>query len=76
MPTWYDYEIEAQQIDEIKAEEEARLKLAVILEGYANSLRNNWIPFKGVLGNLLIVLTSEGYLKLQEEHYVKEINHE
>ena len=46
-------------------------QLAERLEGLANSLRNGWIPFNGVLGNLLIELESEGYLKKTEEHYIK-----
>lgn len=76
MPTIYEYDQAIREQEERLDEMNERERLAVILEGYANSLRNNWIPFKGVLGNLLIVLTSEDYLKLEEEHYVKEINHE
>lgn len=40
------------------------------LEGLANSLRNGWIPIKGIYGNLLVLLESEGYLKKVEEHYI------
>ena len=46
-------------------------KLASRMEGTANSLRNGWIPLKGIYGWMLIELESAGYLKKVESHYVK-----
>jgi hypothetical protein len=46
-------------------------QLAERLEELTNSLRNGWIPFNGILGNLLIELESQGYLKKDKESYVK-----
>ena len=76
MPTEYEMDQALREQEERLDEMNERERLAVILEGYANSLRNNWIPFEGVLGNLLIILTSEGYLKLEKEYYVKEVKDE
>lgn len=50
-------------------------QLIAHLEGLANALENDWQTMEGVYGNLLILLTASGYLKLREEHYVKEVEH-
>lgn len=42
------------------------------LEGFANSLRNDWMDENAVYGSLLVILTSAGYLQLKEKHYVRE----
>lgn len=41
------------------------------LRGFANSLEKEWMTDKAVYGSMLVILTSAGYLKLKEEHYVK-----
>ena len=47
-------------------------QLAEHLKGFANSLEKGWMTEWAVYGALLILLTSSGYLKLKEQHYVKE----
>jgi hypothetical protein len=46
------------------------------LEGYANSIREGWMQPEDVYGNLMIILESAGFLKLKEEHYIRDIEKE
>jgi len=45
------------------------------LRSYADSLENDFIPFDGILGNLLILLENYGYLEKKEISYVRKLQY-